>query len=164
MTLEINIGRPSLRELLEISESNEYRIFTKPHGRVSELFKKIVGKAVPWKHVTGESYKKSYAKQYNNQQTAADAVRSVAASEAGVTYKRGMKNMVKGEALVEYVDGEYGVVPYWSGLLGKKGKKGTIKEIKGIYSTKQEALAHLPATAKRELEMAEYGIMPLVPA
>ena len=159
MTLEINMGRPSLSELLEISESSEYRIFTKPHGRISELGKKIIGKAVPWKKIEGEAYKTVKTKTgkvlYDVQQDAADIVRKAAASDVGKTYTRGMHNIVKGESIVLYTDGEYGIEPHWSALLGMHGRKKRISKIVATYDTKAQCIAHLPITAKRQLEMAQ---------
>jgi len=158
MAFKIRVGKPSLRELLEIQESREYSLYTVPWGKLSQVgVTKVVKHAAPWKKVKGEAYKKIRDKRgenlYEKQQAKADLVRRAAAESIGKSYTRGSRNIASGVAVVHYASGEMGIMPYWAALLGTKGKKKNIVSIEGPYPTKEVALAHVPRERLIELEV-----------
>lgn len=158
MAFKIRMGKPSLRELLEIQEDNSRSLYTVPWGKIYHIGRTfVVKRAVPWKGVKGDAYKKVTDKKgenlYDKQQTAADVKRRAAAEKMGITYSRGMKDKAKGVAVVTYASGEIGIMPYWAALLGEVGKKGKIVRVEGPYATKEVALAHVPREKLIELEV-----------
>ena len=137
-------------DLVEIDKSNQYSIYPVPFGKVSDIGKIVVKKAVSWKGVKGESYKTTYREQYENQQKEARRVREKALSEANTKYAG------KPVALVTYGNGEYGIIPTVSALMAmnmvsaKHKSKGI--SIVGAFPTKEAAIARLKAESIQAYE------------
>ncbi len=149
----------TLKDLVEFQNDPGHSIYPVPWGKLEDLNKIVIKRAVPWKMVKGEAYKKIKTKSgknlYEVQQTAADVVRKAAAEKVGVTYTRGMRNKVKGVAVVKYADGSIGIVPEWAALLGESGKKGTIEQIIASgFNSKMQALKYIRTHFASELEKA----------
>jgi len=106
MGLFVNVREVSLKELMDIARSNEYSVSYTPFGRFG--LRTYIRKAAPWKGLKGEAFWKEAEKHGR----LADGLRSainISRSHAGE----------KGVALVRYVDGSYGIMPYKSALQGQ---------------------------------------------
>lgn len=155
MAFKVRVKSPSLMDLVEVDKSRQYSISNVAFGKASDMGKIIVKRAVAWKGVKNEAYKKNFAKQYEHQQAGSKAIREEAVRE----YKTGSYGPI---ALVQYNGAEYGIMPTVSALMNKiKVEKGIgnpknkkVIEIVGTYPTKEAALAELRVRSYKEYEEA----------
>ena len=113
MALFVNVREVSLRELMDLARSNEYSVAYTPFGRFG--LRTYIRKAAPWKGLKGDAFWSEAAKHGRLAEGLRAAI-GISKNFAGQT----------GVALVKYMDGSYGIMPYKSALQGE-GK--TIAEI-----------------------------------
>jgi len=111
--LFVNVREVSLKELMDIARSNEYSVAYTPFGRFG--LRTYIRKAAPWKGLKGDAFWEE-AKKHGRLESGLKSAIGISKNFAGNT----------GVALVKYMDGSYGIMPYKSALQGE-GK--TIAEI-----------------------------------
>ena len=143
MAFKIRVKSPSLRDLVEIQNDSNLSIYPVPFGKLSDLGKIVIKRAVSWKGVKGEAYKKNYKTQYEHQQ-----------EKAGVIRNEARKVMKANDhvAVVLYASGEYGILPAWSAYLAEKGSKGKLSIVKSDFPNKEAALSYIRSVAGAEYE------------
>lgn len=106
MGLFVNVRELSVRELMDLARSNEYSVAYTPFGRFG--LRTYIRRAAPWKGLKGDAFWDEASKHGR----LADGLRSaidISKRSAGNT----------GVALVKYMDGSYGIMPYKSALQGQ---------------------------------------------
>ena len=112
----VNVREISLRDLLEIAKSRDYSISYTPFGRFG--LRTYIRKAAPWKGLKGEAFWSEAAKHGR----LADGLRGA------ISISKKFANQT-GVALVRYIDGSYGIMPY------KSAKQSEGKKIAAIVAT-----------------------------
>lgn len=113
MALFVNVREVSVRELMDLARSNEYSVSYTPFGRFG--LRTYIRRAAPWKGLKGDAFWEE-AKKHGDLASGLKAAIDISKKFADNT----------GVALVKYMDGSYGIMPYKSALQGE-GK--TIAEI-----------------------------------
>ncbi len=106
MALFVNVREVSLRELMDLARSNDYSVAYTPFGRFG--LRTYIRKAAPWKGLKGDAFWEEAKKHKGLAEGLKNAI-SISKKFAGNT----------GVALVKYMDGSYGIMPYKSALQGE---------------------------------------------
>ena len=146
---KIKVGKPTLRDLVEIQFDNRFNLYPVPFGEVSDLAEGnvyVVKRSVPWKGVKGAAYKKVKTRTGENLFEKQHIKSGLASLRQALHTHVGPK--VEGVVIAQMSDGTYEIMPYWAALLSlnhintKKKKRVIAIYNNMVFDTKDQALMY----------------------
>jgi len=145
---KIKVGKPTLRDLVEIQMDSRFNLYPVPFGEVNDLAEGnvyVVKRSVPWKGVKGEAYKKVTTR------TGKNLFEAQHINSGLKTVRDALKaKAIRGVVLVQMNDGTYEIIPAFAAALSKNHpnkvkRKKRVAKVVDFFDTKDQALAYAKA-------------------